>query len=176
MRSPSRSCVTSCGSWTRRRTSSGRLRFADTRRTARDCRRPWGNLEGPHREPPSDRTAAPGGLEAWFFFLPVEVKFKWMRRIYSLEEEMIQRWQEERERDGKGQVNNGINGLNLDRCGWIKDLLSVICLHTPKIQTCHICSFFHPSFFPLFVLLSHRWWRLSLHSSQSWRLDAITFI
>lgn len=44
-RSPSPSCVTSCGSSTRRRTSSGRQWFAGMRRTARDCRRRCGSTE-----------------------------------------------------------------------------------------------------------------------------------
>lgn len=46
MRSPSPSCVTSCGSSTRRRTSRGRRWFAATRPTARDCRRRWGRSGG----------------------------------------------------------------------------------------------------------------------------------
>lgn len=45
MRSPSLNYVTSCGSLTKRRTSSERRWFAATRPTARDCRRRWGRSE-----------------------------------------------------------------------------------------------------------------------------------
>lgn len=48
--SPSQNCATSCGSWTRRRTSSGRRWSADMKRTATDCRRRCGSTERPLKE------------------------------------------------------------------------------------------------------------------------------
>lgn len=51
------------------------------------------------------------------------------------------------EREGeKGQVNKGMDGLNLDGRSWIRELLPVVRLLTPKIDTCHIRLLFHPSF------------------------------
>lgn len=160
MHSPSLSCATSCESWTRRRTSSGRRWFAAMRCTDRDCRRRWGRSEELLKASTTLDYCPLMEGRTFFFFLWRQnktVNFDGERdvnikgeRIQHLEEGMISDDKRRERWDRWG--NKGINGRRPDgRC-------SAVGLLTPKIQSNVPYSFIHPLtpfIIPLFFFFSY---------------------
>lgn len=173
MRSPSPSCVTSCGSWTRRRTSSGRRWFAGTRRTARDCRRRCGSTERLLRGfASSEQDYCPlVGWRKWLGFLrgggdvflplrqqKVDWEECWCRRRggggrlegwKTLGDEGDDLKRAEERRRAKWRVNKEMKGPIWDghRPAGIKTWLHSVCSHQRFSQLCHT----HPSVHPLLL-------------------------